>query len=138
MNTREELKSRWDEVKGRLQKQWGQLTDDDLQQFRGSTNELIGVIQRKTGATRNEIESFLSNAISEGETIAGRVSELAQRYAEEAGDYARENYDRAAAATGEFSRQLVTTVRRRPAESMAIAFGVGIVAGAILFLGRRR
>lgn len=138
MNTREELKGRWDEVKGRLQKQWGQLTDDDLQQFRGSTNELVGVIQRKTGATRNEIESFLSSVISDGEGLAGRVSDAAQRYAEEASDYARENYDRAAAATSEFSRQLATTVRRRPAESMAIAFGVGIAAGAILFLGRRR
>lgn len=138
MNTREELRSHWDEVKGRLQKQWGQLTEDDLQQFRGSTNELIGVIQRKTGATRNEIETFLSNVISEGETIAGRVSDVAQRYAGEASDYARENYDRAAAATSDFSRQLAMNVRRRPAESIAIAFGVGIAAGAFLFLGRRR
>ncbi|MGV3485710.1 MAG: CsbD family protein [Planctomycetaceae bacterium] len=138
MNTRDEIKNRWSEVKGRLQKQWGQLTDDDLQQFRGSTNELIGVIQRKTGATRNEIESFLSNLVSEGESMAGRVSEVAQRYAEDAGEYARQNYDRAAAATSEFSRQLSQTVRRRPGESMAIAFGIGLVAGAIFFLGRRR
>ena len=138
MNPRDEIKSRWTEVKGRLQEHWGQLTDDDLQQFRGSTNELIGVIQRKTGATRNEIESFLSSVVSEGESMAGRISDAAQHYAEEAGECARESYDRAAAMTSEFSRQLALTVRRRPGESMAIAFGVGLVAGAIFFLGRRR
>jgi len=136
--TREEIKGRWNEVKGRLQEHWGQLTDDDLQQFRGSTNELIGVIQQKTGATRNEIESFLSNIVSEGENVAARMSEAAHRYADEAGEYARENYGRVASATSDLSGQVVRSVQRRPGESMAIAFGLGLLAGALFFMGRRR
>ncbi len=138
MITREEIKGRWDEVKGRLQEQWGQLTDDDLQSFRGSTNELIGVIEQKTGATRNEIESFLSHVISEGETAAARATDAVGRYAEEASEYARENYDRVAAATSDFSKQVAHSVRSRPAEAMAIAFGLGLAAGALFFMGRRR
>jgi uncharacterized protein YjbJ (UPF0337 family) len=138
MFTREEMKGRWNEVKGRLQEHWAQLTDDDLQQFRGSTNELIGVVQQKTGATRSEIEKFLSDVIGEGEVLSHRVSEAAQRYVGEAGDFAKENYDRYAEATRDLSRQVVHNVRRHPGESIAIAFGVGLVAGALMFMGRRR
>ena len=138
MITREEIRGRWNEVKGRLLDQWGQLTDDDLQQFRGSTTELIGVIQKKTGATRNEIEAFMSNLVNDGERIGSRVSGAAMQYAEEAGDCAKENYDRVASAANNFSRQVAQSVRSRPAESMAIAFGVGLVAGALLLISRRR
>jgi uncharacterized protein YjbJ (UPF0337 family) len=138
MMTREEIKGRWNEVKGRLLEQWGQLTEDDLQQFRGSTTELIGVIQRKTGATRNDIESFMSNLVSDGEQLGYRVSGAAVQYAEEAGDYAKENYDRVASAANSFSRQVAHSVRSRPAEAMAIAFGAGLAAGALLLISRRR
>jgi len=138
MITREEIRGRWNEVKGRLLDQWGQLTDDDLQQFRGSTTELIGVIQKKTGATRNEIEAFMSNLVNDGERIGSRVSGAAMQYAEEAGDCAKENYDRVASAANNFSRQVAHSVRSRPAESMAIAFGVGLAAGALLLISRRR
>lgn len=138
MITREEIKGRWNEVKGRLMEQWEQLTEEDLQQFRGSTNELIGVIQKKTGATRNEIDSFMSNLVNDGERLGNRVSAAAMQYAEGTGEYAKENFDRVAAAATSFSKQVVHSVRSRPAESMAIAFGVGLAAGALLLISRRR
>ena len=37
---------RWWEARGL----WGQLTNDDLQQARGSIDQLVGLIQRKTGS----------------------------------------------------------------------------------------
>lgn len=138
MVTREEMKGHWNEVKGRLQEHWSQLTDDDLQHFRGSTNELIGVVQRKTGATRSEIEKFLGDILGEGEALSNRMSEAAQRYIGDASEYAKENYDRYADATRDLSRQVVENVRRRPGEAVAIAFGAGLIAGALFFMGRRR
>ena len=36
MVKREEIQGRWNEVKGRLKEHWGQLTDDELQQAKGS------------------------------------------------------------------------------------------------------
>jgi len=136
MITREELKGQWNQVKGRLQEHWGQLTDDDLLRAEGSTDQLIGIVQEKTGATRNEIEQFLGKAIVESQSAARRVGEAASYYADEASAMAREQYERAAAVTTDLSKQVAHTVRSRPAESLAIAFGLGIAAGALFFLGR--
>lgn len=138
MVTREELVGQWNEVKGRLQEHWGQLTDDDLRRAQGSTEQLVGVVQQKTGATRREIESFISQVVSDHQSTIDRVSATASQYAEEAGQMAKEQYARAATATADFSKQVAHTVRNRPTESLAIAFGVGLAAGALFFLGRRR
>ena len=138
MLTREELQGKWQEVKGRLQEHWGQLTDEDLQRARGTTEELIGAIQKKTGATRREIEVLLTNAIDEGAGVSEQFSDAAQHYAAQAARTARENYSRGAVATEELGRQLGQRVRSRPGEALAIAFGLGIAAGACLFLRRRR
>ena len=138
MVTREELKGQWNQVKGRLQEHWGQLTEDDLQRAEGSADQLIGVVQQKTGATRGEVEHFLANVLTEGRSRMDQVTETASQYAEEASVMARQQYERAAEATADFSKQVAHTVRNRPAESLAIAFGLGIAAGAVFFLGRNR
>lgn len=138
MVTREELKGQWKQVKGRLQEHWGELTDDDLHRAEGSADQLIGVVQQKTGATRSEVEQFIAKVLVEGQSAAQRVGEAASQYAEEASAMAREHYERAAAVTTDFSKQVAHTVRNRPTESLAIAFGLGIAAGALFFLGRNR
>jgi uncharacterized protein YjbJ (UPF0337 family) len=138
MVTREEIKGQWNQVKGRLQEHWGQLTDDDLRKMEGSTEQLVGVVQQKTGATRREVEEFLTSIIGEGQTAAQRVMEAASEYAEEAGDIVRQQYVRATSVTDQMSKQVARTVRTRPTESLAIAFGLGIAAGALLFFGRKR
>lgn len=144
MVTREELKGQWNEVKGRLQEHWGQLTDDDLARARGSADQLVGVVQQRTGATRREIEAFLTSIVGEGK-VGDRVSEVAQQYADvageyaaEAGEYLKENYRRAADISSDYKKQLAQTVQTRPAESLAIAFGLGIAAGAFFFMKGRR
>ncbi|MGB7347215.1 MAG: CsbD family protein [Pirellulaceae bacterium] len=138
MITREELRGQWNEVKGRLQEHWGQLTDDDLRRAEGSTDRLVGVVQQKTGATKREVEEFLDQAMASGRSTLQQASESAAQYVDEATELARQQYARAAAATDQMSKQVVHTVRSRPMESLVIAFGVGIAAGALMFLGRRR
>jgi len=138
MITREELKGHWNEVAGRLKQQWGQLTDDDLRRVEGSAERLVGVVQQKTGATRREIESFLTNVLGPNNPWATQVAEAAQRYAEDAAEYLQDNYQKVAAQTSDYSAKVQKTVSARPAESIAIAFGLGIAAGAFFFLGRRR
>jgi len=63
---------------------------------------------------------------------------LAEQYGEEASQFAREGYDQLAAATTEYSKKVARTVQRRPMESLALAFGVGLVAGAVVLLSNRR
>ncbi|MEO0531705.1 MAG: CsbD family protein [Planctomycetota bacterium] len=46
----------WKQAKGRLQQQWGKLTDDDLATIDGKREELVGKIQSRYGYAREEAE----------------------------------------------------------------------------------
>ena len=49
----------WKEFRGQVQKQWGKLTDDDLDQIKGQRDILAGRIQQKYGVAREEAEQQL-------------------------------------------------------------------------------
>ena len=138
MITRNELKGHWNEVAGRLKEQWGQLTDDDLMRAEGSAEQLVGVVQQKTGATRREIESFLTNVLGPDHPWTSQIGEAAQRYAEEAREYLQHNARKMVNQTSDYTPKVSDVVRAKPTETLAIAFGLGIAAGAFFFLGRRR
>jgi uncharacterized protein YjbJ (UPF0337 family) len=46
----------WKEFKGNVRKEWGKLTDDDLEQIKGSRDVLVGRIQQRYGWAREEAE----------------------------------------------------------------------------------
>jgi uncharacterized protein YjbJ (UPF0337 family) len=43
-------------VQGKVREKWGKLTDDDLELIAGKRDQLVGVLQRKYGEGRDEIE----------------------------------------------------------------------------------
>ena len=58
MNT-DVLKGKWNQLKGNVRKQWGKLTDDDVDQIQGDTEILLGRIQERYGRTRDEAQAEL-------------------------------------------------------------------------------
>lgn len=58
------LKGRWKEARGEIQKMWGKLTDDELEQAKGDLNALTGIIQRRYGESKESIETKLSDYFS--------------------------------------------------------------------------
>ncbi len=50
------LQGDWNRIKGKLRAKWGQLTDNDLDRVHGDVEQIIGLIQQKTGQTRSEIQ----------------------------------------------------------------------------------
>lgn len=58
MNTTE-IKGDWKILKGKLKQKWANLTDDDLMNVEGKSEELIGRIQKRTGEKREVIEKAL-------------------------------------------------------------------------------
>jgi len=152
MITREELKGRWNEIRGQIKQKWGQLTDDDLRQAEGNTDQLIGLIQRKTGEGREQISRFFDNMTKEAGDKAtdvmgqagqmvNQAAETAQRYAQDAGKYAQEagkyvqeGYEQASKSVQEGFHQAEETVRSRPVESLAVAFGTGVITGLLVAL----
>ena len=50
------IQGNWRQFKGKVQQQWGALTDDDLQRIEGRQEELSGLIQQRYGKTKDEAE----------------------------------------------------------------------------------
>lgn len=55
------LKGNWKQLKGKVQKNWGELTDDDLDRIEGNREELVGRIQERYGKAKDEVESEVSD-----------------------------------------------------------------------------
>lgn len=148
MITREELKGRWNEIRGQIKEKWGQLTDDDLRQAEGNTDQLIGLIQRKTGEGREQITRFFDGMMKEGGDGAtdvmgqageamNQAAESAQKYAQDASKYVQEGYQQASRSVQDGMHQAEETVRQRPVESLAVAFGTGVITGLLVALVMR-
>lgn len=55
------IKGNWNEMKGKIKQQWGELTDDDLKYSEGKEDELIGRIQQRTGRSREEVINYINS-----------------------------------------------------------------------------
>ena len=53
------LKGNWNELKGKIKQQYGQLTDDDLVYEEGKDDELLGRIQKKIGKTKEQVIDWI-------------------------------------------------------------------------------
>jgi uncharacterized protein YjbJ (UPF0337 family) len=62
---RDQLAGKWRQVRGEVKKQWGKLTDDELDQIGGNYDLLVGKIQERYGVTKEEAERQVK-AISGG------------------------------------------------------------------------
>ena len=55
----DQARGKWDQIKGKAKKAWGELTDDDFKKAEGSTDKLYGLIQQKFGDTKEAIKAKL-------------------------------------------------------------------------------
>lgn len=67
MNT-DILKGQWKQLKGDLQKKWGNLTDDHLTEINGDRTKLVGKIQEAYGVALDDAEK----QVSEFEAACGK------------------------------------------------------------------
>ncbi|MBC7447554.1 MAG: CsbD family protein [Hymenobacteraceae bacterium] len=59
--SRLQLKGNWNDLKGQLKQQYGDLTDEDLTYAEGAGDELVGNVQRRLGKTKREVVELLNN-----------------------------------------------------------------------------
>jgi uncharacterized protein YjbJ (UPF0337 family) len=55
------LKGEWNQIKGKLKKAYGDLTDDDLIYVEGQHDELLGRLQKKLGKSKDEIRALIES-----------------------------------------------------------------------------
>lgn len=46
----------WKQLKGKVQEQWGELTEDELDRIDGQREQLLGRVQERYGIGREEAE----------------------------------------------------------------------------------
>jgi len=133
----QELQGQWNRLRGQVKEKWGQLTDDDLQIHGGNIDQLVGRIQQKTGEGRESIERFLNELSSRGASAVSQAAESVSQYAQQAGGRLREHYSEFADAARDRYDSAQDMIRQNPTQSIATAFGVGLVAGLIVGLALR-
>lgn len=59
--TWDKIQGKWKQFKGEVQKRWGKLTNDDLDQVEGQREVLVGKIQERYGIAREEAEKQIDD-----------------------------------------------------------------------------
>jgi uncharacterized protein YjbJ (UPF0337 family) len=133
----QQLQGQWNQLKGQVKERWGQLTDDDLQINNGNVDQLVGRIQQKTGEGREAIEKFLTELTSRGSSAISQASEAVSHFAHQAGDRLRDRYGDMSNQARERYEMAEDMVRHNPGQSVAAAFGIGLVVGVVVGLALR-
>ncbi|MCO8124904.1 CsbD family protein [Stieleria sp. TO1_6] len=128
MVTKQEVSGKWDAIVGSVKQKYGQITDMDLKRVEGDLNKLAGLIQQKTGQSREQIEAYFDECCASADSVVGQVSEFASG----AGEALREGYDHAASQARQGYKSTVKTLSRHPLESAGVALGVGLAVGLVL------
>ena len=63
------LKGKWLQLRGTVKKQWGKLTDDDLDKVDGDMDKLAGVLQERYGYSREQAKQELTRFTSQNKDM---------------------------------------------------------------------
>jgi uncharacterized protein YjbJ (UPF0337 family) len=155
------LDGSWNQIKGKLRQQYGQLTDDDLNFAEGKGEELLGRLQSKLGMGAGEVDALLRKLkadydetngtvrgkIASAKAAAGEIADdlkgkasdavddlkhAASAKAEEFKGQAGEAYDHAKQKARTLHEDAEEYVRQKPRESIFTAVAVGFVAGLLI------
>jgi uncharacterized protein YjbJ (UPF0337 family) len=59
-----QIEGNWEQFKGKVQAQWGQLTNDDLDVIKGNRRQLAGRLQERYGKAQDEAERDIDTWLS--------------------------------------------------------------------------
>jgi uncharacterized protein YjbJ (UPF0337 family) len=134
MISEQEFTGHWNQLKGKIQERWGQISDDELREVEGHLNQLVGLIQQKTGEGREAIEHLLRSWDEDCGGKLGEAAAAARQYVDRGSEAFREASEQVTERAREGYSEAQRLVRQRPAESVAVAFGTGLIAGVIVGL----
>jgi ElaB/YqjD/DUF883 family membrane-anchored ribosome-binding protein len=124
------FRERFAELLPVIQKQWPQLSPDNLANTRGSFDEVVLLISNQTGRTASVIQeqllSFLEVAGEQGKRLGDSLQPLEEQLEQLLDDL-----------NANLRPKIEQPVRERPLLALGLAAGVGLLAG-LLLSGRRR
>jgi uncharacterized protein YjbJ (UPF0337 family) len=57
----DQISGNWKQFKGKMQEQWGKLTDDDFDVVAGKRDQMIGRVQERMGVAKEDAEKQLTD-----------------------------------------------------------------------------
>lgn len=88
------IQGKWKEIKGEIQKLWGKLTSDELEQTKGNMSAIGGLIQQKYGYKKEEYSNKLDSVVNKFAQNADEVKEKAKTDARLATDKIKEDLEK--------------------------------------------
>lgn len=58
------IKGKWNEIKGEIRTQWGNMTEDELEKSSGNMTSIAGLIQQRYGAKKEEVQAKLNSILA--------------------------------------------------------------------------
>jgi uncharacterized protein YjbJ (UPF0337 family) len=56
----EQIKGKWNQMKGGVKERWGKLTDDDISVINGQQDQLVGKVQERYGIAKEAAQKQVS------------------------------------------------------------------------------
>jgi uncharacterized protein YjbJ (UPF0337 family) len=137
MLTKEEIQGGWTQMKGKIKEVWGQINDDELLDFKGDFEQLVGMIHSQTGQSKQEIEKQLNEIDSQMRPMLAQAKQAAMQYVDQTKQKAQEVAGQVRDGIAHGHEGAQEMVRNRPMESLAGAFGIGLIAGLVVGLVMR-
>jgi uncharacterized protein YjbJ (UPF0337 family) len=57
----DQIAGNWKQFKGQVKEKWGKLTDDEIDVVQGKRDQLVGILQKRYGKTKEEVERELAD-----------------------------------------------------------------------------
>lgn len=73
------VKGKWLEIKGEVQKAWGKLTSDELDQTKGDAKAIAGLVQQKYGENKEQFEKKYTDIVKRFEGVRDSAAESAKQ-----------------------------------------------------------
>ena len=55
------IQGKWDQLKGSVKQEWGELTDDEVTQIAGNRDKMSGKLQERYGWTKTEVDEKMND-----------------------------------------------------------------------------
>ena len=52
----DQIEGKWKQIRGEFKQKYGKLTDDDVTYSEGKFDEMLGLLQEKTGKSKEELK----------------------------------------------------------------------------------
>jgi uncharacterized protein YjbJ (UPF0337 family) len=59
----DQIRGKWNQIKGAVKQKWGKLTDDDFLVAEGNLDELIGKIQQRYGLEKDKVKQDIDQLL---------------------------------------------------------------------------